>query len=493
MVSALLALTPEPTDVVAVATFRQGQEVRTGSARWQAEEAYREVIDRRPLDPQPWRELGDLYAASGRFDNALHAYSQARRRGDGAATLDRSLAQLHSNLGDSRRAARHWLTYLARRPHDRAARLALARAAIQGADWEHARTELERLLSDDPANPMIHTWLGLLLIGPEPEVGMSHLRQAAKDAAIAEFLTPVFAAERMSSAIYDPAYRSALLGVSMLNLDITTLAQISEGDSVGSDGAAKIDFRKVVTTLALRSLLTATDSSRGYADAYAYLGQAFDELGWANWAKVALQYALQLTPQSPVVQTLMGLYWDRHGASTLARHYYERAYSQDRNNVALCLEIAATYVTEGEYTAAEAWLLSAVDIAPNDPQVWKTIAHFYLDLGIDVKDSGFMAATKLLELAPNDAQAHDLMGWAYYLTEQDTLAGTSLHQALALNPMLASAHYHLGRLYARQGRHAEASEHLHRAADYDVEGRLAAQLERAWDDLPADWRERPLN
>jgi tetratricopeptide (TPR) repeat protein len=253
-------------------------------------------------------------------------------------------------------------------------------------------------------------------------------------------------------------------------------------------GLDRGELDRVTTTLALRSLLAAVHRNPIYADAYAYLGQSLDRLEWSGWARAALQYALRLEPQSPVALTLMGLFWDRHGQPGLARHYYEAAYDQDRDNAALCLEIAATYAAEDQYTAAEAWLLWAVEIAPDDPGAWQTLAHFYLDSGIGVKESGLPAAARLIELAPDDARAHDLLGWAYFLLEEDRGARASLTQALTLNPALASAHYHLGRLNARQGRHAEAAQAYRRAADYDVEGQLAVELDRAWSELPPAYR-----
>jgi tetratricopeptide (TPR) repeat protein len=282
-----------------------------------------------------------------------------------------------------------------------------------------------------------------------------------------------------------------MLGASLLDLDVAPLGQLSEPVPSGLDRVPVEQLKNTTATLALRSLLAAIYRSPGYADAYAYLGQAFDQLGWSSWAQNALRYALQLDPQSPVVQTLTGLYWDRRGAPAMARHFYQVAYQQDPDNVALGLEIAATYAAEGQYTAAEVWLLLAVDVAPDDPQVWKTLAHFYLDLGVDVKESGMAATTRLLELTPNDAQAYDLLGWAYLLTGEDELARDSLTQALTLDPRLASAHYHLGRLNARQGRHAQASRDYYRAANYDAAGQMTAQLERAWEELPPEFRDRP--
>jgi tetratricopeptide (TPR) repeat protein len=294
---------------------------------------------------------------------------------------------------------------------------------------------------------------------------------------------PLLDALRRAAVTDDPAYRSALLGVAFLNLSIPSALQDPQ--------FPKEALVEVTSTLALRSLLAATYRNPAYAEAYAYLGQALDQLGWGGWARASLQTALRLAPQSPVVLMLTGLFWDRRGAPALARHYYEVAFNQDRDNVTLCLEIAATYAAEGEYTAAEVWLLFATEIAPDDPQVWEMLAHFYLDHGIGVEESGLPAATRLLELAPSDARAHDLVGWAFFLEDKDAQAEARLIQALSINPTLASAHYHLGRLYARQGRYAEASEAYRRADDYDIQGQLTTEVDRARQNIPPAYRGRP--
>jgi tetratricopeptide (TPR) repeat protein len=489
----LLVFTPQPNDTGAVTTWQKAVRLAAGGERKKAQETFRRVIARRPFDPQPWRQLGDLYVAWGQPDDAHHAYGQAIRRGDRSAALNRGLAQLYVDLGDRRQAIHRWTNYLAYRPDDRAARLTLAQIAIRLADWGHARIQLEHLLAEDPASPWSHAWLGLLLIDSDPKNGVFHLQQAANDPTLADFVAPVLNAERLSMASDDPAYRSTLLGEAFFKLgrqlppDVAN-PQVSAPAPL-SYRARKRELVQATSMLALRSLLAAINRNPAYADAYAYLGHALDQLGWPGWARASFEAAVRLAPQSPLVLTLTGLYWERHGEPTLARDYYLSAYDRERDNATLCLEIAATYGEQGEYTAAEVWLLHAVEIAPDAPQVWEALARFYLDYGIGVQESGLPAATRLLELSPGDARAHDLIGWAYFLTEKDTQAETNLNQALALNPTLASAHYHLGRLYARQGHYAQAIQAYHRAGSYDVYGQLTAELGRAWDDLPQVYRQ----
>jgi Tfp pilus assembly protein PilF len=92
-------------------------------------------------------------------------------------------------------------------------------------------------------------------------------------------------------------------------------------------------------------------------------------------------------------------------------------------------------------------------------------------------------------MAPNDPAAHDLLGWAYFLAQEDAEAEVNFDRALALDPTLASAHYHLGRLRSRQGRFDEAALAYRRAHSYDWDGQLASELERAWSELPQAYRQ----
>jgi tetratricopeptide (TPR) repeat protein len=483
LVALLLGRVSGPSDRAAVKDFEQGEELAAGGQgiNPSSAAAYQRASARRPLDPQPWRRLGDLYTAQGHLDLAQQAYDAAQQRGDASTALERSLAHLYTLRGDDQRATRHWETYLERQPTDRTARLTLAQVALRQANWERARAQLERLLADD-SDPLAQAWLGLLLLGSDQEAALAHLALAAQDAAQAAYLAPVLEAlappfsgpappdpANTAGPSNDPAYRQTLLGAALLELA----------------GPAQSLPEQAAATLALRSLLYAAYRSP-YAEAYAYLGQALDKLGYAGWARAALEYALRLSPQSPTALTLAGLYWDRHDDPAQARQYYESAYEHNPGNAALALEIAATYAAEGQYTAAEVWLFGAVQSAPHDPLVWQTLGHFYLDSGIGIQESGLPVALQLVEMAPHSAHAHDMLGWAYFLTQQDQRALASLNQALALDPTLASAHFHLGRWYARQGQYADAAQAYRQAGALDTAGQLREELERAWSELPVD-------
>ena len=92
-------------------------------------------------------------------------------------------------------------------------------------------------------------------------------------------------------------------------------------------------------------------------------------------------------------------------------------------------------------------------------------------------------------LAPSDARAHDLVGWAYQLAGRPADAETALRRALALDPALVSAHFHLGSLYVRShaadpAMQALARLHLQRAADLDTLGYYRARAEMLLAGMP---------
>jgi tetratricopeptide (TPR) repeat protein len=148
------------------------------------------------------------------------------------------------------------------------------------------------------------------------------------------------------------------------------------------------------------------------------------------------------------------------------------------------VEIGQTWVAEGRYVAAEIWLQQAVSLQPDDPALWRVLVQFYLDHNVGSGGRSVEAATKLVELAPNDAYAHDLRGWAALRADDYDTAYTSLDRAIVLDPGLANAHYHMGLLWVARGDPERANEAFVRALDRDTTGTLTPLVERAMVKLP---------
>ena len=438
-------VSPSPTDQTALTALQQGDELSADS--WTVAAAtYRQAVARLPHDPEPHLRLGQLHLRWQRPAQARDAFFEAAQRGGDLRRVGAGLREAYAALGNWEAVATLARMALARQPEDLDALQDLAEARFRQGMWDAAWAAWEQVLARQPSDADALYRLGLMAVASAGEtaslpLGLSYLQQAHRqttDQDRRQAIETVIAALGQARGSDDPAYRFALLGQALLRVQEPRLAAYS--------------LRQAVTL------------NPAYGEAYAWLGQALDLLGEGEAALDALRQAVALVPASPVAHTLLGLYWDRRGETTLARAAYEMAYDLDPTNAALCLEIGGTYAEEGAFVAAEIWLRAATWLAPQDPEVWLALARFYLDQGVD---RGLGPAQRAVALAPQRAEAHDLLGWAYTLRGEYERALAELQQALALDPTLASAYKHLGRLLELQGDLDAARRAYARAADWD--------------------------
>jgi Flp pilus assembly protein TadD len=459
LVGVALVLVLRPSDMPYLDFLRQGDEHAARAERTAAVAAYREAAELRPADPEPYVRMAQVYLDWGRAEDALAAVAQAERRGGGAGggsagrtvDLERTWVAVQVARADWLAVVEHAQRLLAAAAAGgedaSAARHALARAYVELGEWDAARAEYEALLKVDAGDSVAHERLGALLVGSDP-VAIQHLFAAGTE--LAERL---LAALGEVGVAEDPAYGSALLG--------------------------QVLFEAQEWALAARQFERALALSPDYPDAHAYLGHALARMGRPGEARPHLLEAVALEPDSVVARTFLGLYYDQVGDVAAARAEYEAVYDLDPTNPATCVEIGQTWVAEDRYLAADIWLREAVALEPEDPALWEVLARFYLDHHITAQERGVEAAVRLVELSPDDARAHDLRGWAAFQVGDYETARESLLHATSLDPRLASAYYHLGRLRAAEGRHEEARDVLARAVDLDTTGELVPLVEQA--------------
>jgi tetratricopeptide (TPR) repeat protein len=313
-------------------------------------------------------------------------------------------------------------------------------------DWGEAESEYRRLVVAR-SDPGAAYRLGLLLAVRQPDAARAYLTGAARDPRFATNANIMLAVLGEDS---DPVYAAARLGVAYARVGEWRLAEAQ--------------------------LTRVTEQVPNHARALAYLGLARDRLGEDGYAP--LLQALALAPDDPLVHTLMGYHWKQLGAWEAARVEFERAYDLDPANAATSAEIGLMYAAKGDYETTRIWLREATRLAPNDPAFWKLVARFYLDRAFEVESAGLPAAIRAAELAPDDAEAHDLIGWAQLLTGNTEGAAAALNQALRLDPSLASAHYHLGLVYEQRGDLEAARRAFARAAALDPGGPVARLAQR---------------
>ena len=115
----------------------------------------------------------------------------------------------------------------------------------------------------------------------------------------------------------------------------------------------------------------------------------------------------------------------------------------------ICLERA------GNWPAAEADLLKALELQPDQPDVLNYLGYSWIDKGIKLDDARHMIE-KAVELRPNDGAIVDSLGWALYRMGDYPAAVAMLERAVELKGEDPTINEHLGDAYWRVGRYDEA-------------------------------------
>ena len=439
----LLGLTPYPRAYTAA--LRQAESHRAAHETGAALDACLQATRLEPQAPLPWLHMGNMLLEGQRFVKAGLAFQEAERSGAGAEAL-LGLGQSQAGQGDWAAAMRTWLRALELAPDEANLYVLLARAAVAQGQFDLAASYLQQALQHEPspgAAAEAHALLGRVLVATDPEAAAGQARLAGDDGLLALLET--------ADAEPDPARRALLLGASFLQQSELSLA--------------RHHFEQAVT-------LAPSDTK-----ARAYLAHTLELEGKTAVAREMLDQALALDPDSVLAHYFLALHWQGLGYVAGAQAELWEALRHDPENAALRVEMAETFVRLGDYAQADEWYQGAVEAAPDDVEFHLLLAHFYLDHLYRVEQGGLPAAQAAVELAPDDARAYDLLGWAYHLAGRPMEAQQALSRALVLDPDLASAHYHLGSLYAATGRPALARQHLQRAADLDTEGYVRRRAE----------------
>lgn len=422
----------------AQAQLAQGDAQRADYLYLSALESYRQAAALDSTAAEPLLRMGEMYLALGQYVEALQAFAQASQRSGTTPAVHAGLARALAAWGDLDSAAHHWRQAITQQPSNVQFRLELARILMAQSKWDEAQVALSNSL---PASAETHFVLGQLLALDNPQPARAHLLAAAQDgnytATVAEWLEALHAAD-------DAAYRAARVGRLAL---------------MGGD-----------LHLARRAFARAIELEPAYGEAYAYLGYTLDQLGSDGGPLLAR--AVELAPDSVVARHVLGAHLRQQGDVSGAQAMLDAALARDPTNPALMVEIGMAALQNGEYVACETWLIRAAEVEPANPAWVKVLAHFYLDHLIEVQDKGLPTAQQAVRLAPVDAEARDLLGWALYLTGHPISAQAELQRAMELNPRLASARYHMAAVLAALGQPARARLELERAISLDPAGAI---------------------
>ena len=364
--------------------------------------------NKKSLSSQGWNALGAAYWNSSDYKSALTIWQAGSRAYPSDVGLYDNLALAYRRIGDT-------------------------------TSEQDVLVKRLSLASDSNA----HYRLGLLLMLSDSDRALKELNAAsALDPQFDPAVRTLRAAIAVSASVPDPANRFVNIGRGFGLVEEWGLAEIAFERGVSADGEN--------------------------AEAWAWLGEAKQHNGLDG--SEDLNKALSLNSNDAIVHALRGLYWKRHGNVAQALAEYQQAAQIEPDDPAWQASLGDTYNQKGDLVSALAAYQKATQLAANDPVYWRLLAIFCSDNDLYVLDIGLPAAKQAAQLAPDDPQTLDVLGWSYSNAGLLYNAEKTLQQAISLSPGLAIAHLHLAENYLRQGNDNAALGELNLTVRLDKDG-----------------------
>jgi tetratricopeptide (TPR) repeat protein len=144
------------------------------------------------------------------------------------------------------------------------------------------------------------------------------------------------------------------------------------------------------------------------------------------------------------------------------------------------------YQQSKQWPPAEADLLAALQLRPDDPAILNYLGFSWADQGVNL-DRARTMIERALVLVPDDGAIVDSLGWVMFRSGDFEDAVKQLERAVSLLSTDATINDHLGDAYWRVGRQIEARSQWEKAARYSVDKDLLEQIKiKLRDGLEAD-------
>ena len=371
-----------------------------------ADAAYQQAFQRNLLSPEGWVAWGDVNYLNADPERASEVWAQALQQENPSDQLYSRLSQIYKENEDYPQAAQYLQKYVA--------------------------------MHSDGASA--HYRLGLLLTLSDPNKALSELNSASQldpqlDPAVQTLRTALNLASRNGST----SERFVIIGRGLGLVEEWLLAHAAFEEAIRTDGKN--------------------------AEAWAWLGEANQQMGSPEGGSEELDQALHLNPNSPTVRGLRGLHFQRVGNFRQALTEFQSAAKLEPDNPAWQVSVGEAHSKLGDLIRALEAYRSATTLAPDNASYWRLLAIFCAQNNVNVKDVGVPAAQKAVILAKDDAASLDVLGWLLLLDARHEEAERTLMRALELDSQNAPAYLHLGMIYLQKDDRVSAYDHLIKARD----------------------------
>ncbi len=439
-----------------------------------------QVVAQSPKSALAYNLLGTAKGASGDLNGARAAYQKAVSLEPSFTPAQLNLAKLEAQDNKPDAARAQFNTILKQQPRNTAALYELARLEWSTGRRNEAIRHMEKILSLDPRNVRAATEL----IDRHIEMrATDKALEVAKDMAIKIGDTPesLAAQARVYIALADR-------GNAKLILD--KLVRQSGYDANILTGAAELQLAAGLTDSARYTLEKALSNTANHVPAEIMLANMDLQARDFGKAESRIRSLQQRLPSEPSIQRLAGRLALGRGQATealtifsnLAKNYPGSASAQD---------LADAYLKSGQYAKGLEALRAIAKSRPNDTSILRTVADYQLHINdkagaqatyqallkLDPKNVGALnnlayiqilnrdsgaveTATRAHQLAPDNPNASDTLGWALLQNGKLDEALLNLREARLRAPNSADIRYHLAAALEKANKKEEARKEI---------------------------------
>jgi tetratricopeptide (TPR) repeat protein len=425
-------------------------------AAGRAAKALAQVAGHIPWRADLWEQAGRLALEGKDFQAAITYFERAAAHNSLSISGQISLGDAFMGTGDRRAAVNKWQQALQVQGPSEALLSKLLETHRLLKDYPATIADLQALTTLHPTDAALRYQLGLILATQRPEAALAHLAQAGElDPNLDAKAQKLIGSIRTASLSGDPAQTLFEAG--------RALASINEWE------------------LAMEAFRQATLARPDFADAWAFWGEArqhVEDFSLNPVAPLELERALSLDPSSLSANTLMSLFYQRHGRFDQALEFMRKVAGLYPQNPALQVELGEVSALSGDLEAALQAYQQAVALVPKDPAYYRQLAGFCIRYEYRLSEVGLPSARQAVLLDPQGPDSLDVLGQVFFVLGDIDSARRFYLRALEANPEHAPALLHMGLVYMLQGERQRARQEWSRVISMAPGTQEAEQAQR---------------
>jgi tetratricopeptide (TPR) repeat protein len=411
-----------------------------------AELEYRGVLRLSYMNPTAIRQLGLIYYAEGRDNDAGSYLKKSYEQDSTNLEVQLRMAQILATLGNPKGAYALASRVLEKEPANEDALILLAEVARSPTNMTIVRKQIEKLQAAGPDAAAFHSALGWI-----------DLRLQRTNEAEAEIQKALKLDPKLVSA------NSAMGALAVMNKDqqaadtyLKTAADLSPLRSTARIGYADFRFRSGSTNEAEHFLEDMTRQAPDYIPAWINLMQMFyTERDYDQCAGVVAKVLARDPANYDALLQSGNLYLaKRDGTNAIAA--FQRMDSVHKNRPDVKYHLALAYLENGQRADAVASLTESLKLDQSDAQAGILLAE------LDVRGGNPSGAVKILvplvKKMPQDVKAQLLLATAYLAARQPDEALGVYRQMAQVFPKNPEVPRLMGVVYEQEGKSAEARD-----------------------------------